>query len=90
MTLRDVSGFHHWIESESPSQRAWSVVRTFLAEVGERPWVAPSIPVVEMSNQPDYELRTAVIEVDPGIEVQVWWINEYATGAVDVVGVTFL
>lgn len=89
MTLRDASGFYRWIESESPSIEAWSIVRTFLAHVGTRPWVAPSVPVEEMSNQPDYEVRTAILEVQEGVEVQAWWLHEYATGAVDIVGVTF-
>ncbi len=89
MTLRDASGFYRWIESESPSIEAWSIVRTFLTHVGTRPWVAPSVPVEEMSNQPDYEVRTAILEVEEGVQVQAWWLHEYATGAVDIVGVTF-
>ncbi|MEJ7796711.1 MAG: hypothetical protein WKF50_14240 [Nocardioides sp.] len=89
MTLRDAGGFYRWVETESPSAEAWSVVRTFLARVGDRPWAAPSVPVEEMSNQPDYEVRTAIIEVGEGVEVHAWWLHEYATGAVDIIGVTF-
>jgi hypothetical protein len=89
VTLRDVSGFHRWVEAESPSAQAWSAVRTFLAQIGDRPWAAPSVPVQETSNQPEYEIRTVILEVEDGVEVQAWWLHEYATGAVDIVGVTF-
>ena len=53
MALRDVSEFHAWIEREQPSIQARRVARTFIAELGDRPWTAPSVPIEELSNQPD-------------------------------------
>ncbi len=88
MTIRDASGFHRWVESESPDREMWSAVREFLVLIGSRPWAAPSVPVEEMSDQPNYEVRTAVIPVRPGVDVQAWWRHEYATDAVDIIGVT--
>ncbi len=89
MPLRDVSGFHRWVERQSPNNSAQSVARSFLAEVGDRPWQAPSVPVEEMSNRPTYEMRTAILALEDGREIQAWWRHHYATGEVDIVGVTF-
>lgn len=90
MSIRDASGFHRWVEAEEPDIEAWSLVREFLVTIGSRPWSAPSVPVEEMSDQPNYEVRTAVLELRSGIEVQAWWLHEYATNAVDIIGITFL
>ena len=49
MALRDVSEFHAWIEREQPSIQARRVARTFIAELGDRPWTAPSVPIEELS-----------------------------------------
>lgn len=61
MPLRDVSEYHLWIERERPSLSARSVARTFIAELGDRPWRAPSVPIAELSHQPEYEVRTAAL-----------------------------
>lgn len=29
------------------------------------------------------------VETGDGVEVQAWWLTSYATGAVDIIGVTF-
>ena len=63
MPLRDVSEYHAWIGRESPSLSARSVTRTLIAELGDQPWRAPSVPIAELSSQPQYEVRTAALEV---------------------------
>ena len=89
MPLRDVGEFHRWINRQSPSKSAQSAVRSFLAEVGDRPWQAPSVPVEEMSDRPTYEMRTVTQSLEDGREIQAWWRHHYATGDVDIVGVAF-
>jgi hypothetical protein len=86
--LRDIDPYHEWIKREAPSQAARSVARTFIAEIGDEPWRAPSIPIAELSNQPEYEMRTVVLPVAGENAVHVWYRHYYATGKVDVLNVT--
>ena len=88
MPLRDISSFHTWIERESPSHAAERVARHFIAELGDQPWRAPSVPIAELSDQPEYEIRTATITVVGERDVSIWWMHVYATGAVDLIAVT--
>jgi hypothetical protein len=85
--LRDVDEYHVWTEREPPSRSAQSVARTFIVEL-DRPWSAPSVPIAELSNQPEYEVRTAALEVQGEQDVRIWWIHVYATGDVDLIAVT--
>ena len=61
MPLRDIGEFQVWIDRENPSRAARSAARTFIAELGDVPWRAPSTPIPELSDQPTYELRIATI-----------------------------
>ena len=88
MPLREVSEFTAWIEREQPSTLARSVARTFIAELGDEPWRAPSVPIAELSNQPEYEVRVAAVDVAGELPVQVWYLHAYATGNVDIIAVT--
>ncbi len=89
MPLRDVEEFHRWILRESPSAAAQRVARYFIAEVGDEPWRSPSVPIAELSNQPEYEVRAAALEVEgEDLPVRVWYRHFYATEAVDVIAVT--
>ncbi len=88
MPLDKVSEYHTWIARESPSKAAQSVARTFIVEIGDVPWRAPSVPIAELSNQPEYEVRTAHLPVAGEPEVQVWYLHAYATGNVDIIAVT--
>ncbi|MCP3912731.1 MAG: hypothetical protein GY713_17455 [Actinomycetia bacterium] len=90
MGLRDVAAFHAWIERESPSQRARSAARTFIAEIGDEPWKAPSVPVADLSSQPEYEVREVALEVSGEPDVRVYYSHGYATGHVDLIAVTNL
>ena len=88
MPLRDVSEYHDWIQRESPSSLARRVARSFIAELGDRPWRAPSVPIAEVSNQPEYEVRMASLPVEGEQDVSVWYLHHYATGDVDLIAVT--
>lgn len=88
MPLRDVEEYHRWVERESPSRAAQRVVRHFLAEIGDEPWRAPSVPIEALSHQPEYEVRTAALDVAGEQPVRVWYRHFYATDVVDVIAVT--
>jgi hypothetical protein len=88
VALRDIAAFHAWTERESPSATAQRAARAFIAELGDRPWRAPSVPIAELSEQPEYEVRTATITVAGEDDVSIWWMHVYATGAVDLIAVT--
>jgi hypothetical protein len=82
--LRDIREYHLWVEREGPSLEAQRVVRYFIAEIGDEPWRAPSVPIAELSNQPEYEVRAAALDPPGGLTIRVWYRHLSATGAVDV------
>lgn len=88
MPLHQVAEYHAWIARESPTTAAQSVARTFIAEIGDVPWRVPSVPIGELSNQPEFEVRTAILPVAGERDVQVWYLHDYATGDVDLIAVT--
>ena len=88
MPLRNVEGYHAWVTRERPTVEAQRVVRHFLAEIGDEAWRAPSVPIAELSQQPEYEVRAATLMVDDELTVQVWYRHIYADDAVDVLAVT--
>jgi len=88
VALRDIHAFQAWIERESPSSTARSIARTFIAELGDRPWRAPSVPIPELSQQPEYEVRTATIAVQGEGDLSIWWLHVYATETIDLIAVT--
>ena len=88
MPLRDLSEFQDWIRRESPSKAARSVARTFIAELGDEPWRAPSVPLADLSNQPEYEVRKASLTVSGEAETHIWYVHAYATGNIDIIAVT--
>lgn len=89
MSLRDIEEYRRWVERESPSAAAQRGARHFLAEIGDQAWRSPSVPIADLSDQPEYEVRQASLDVE-GEErpVRVWYRHLYATGAVDVIAVT--
>ena len=88
MSLREVGEYHAWIGRENPSRDARSVARTFIAELSDAPWRAPSTPIPELSHPPQYEFRVATISVPREPPVSVWYLHVYATGDVDIIAVT--
>jgi hypothetical protein len=86
--LRDFDEYHRWIERESPSLAAQRVARHFLAEIGDEAWRHPSVPI-ELSNQPEYEVREAALDVEGEPRpVRVWYRHVYVTDVVDVIALT--
>jgi hypothetical protein len=57
-------------------------------EIGDERWRAPSVPIAELSSQPIYEVRSALLPVDGENSVQVWYLHAYATDDVDLIAVT--
>jgi hypothetical protein len=87
--LRDIEEYHRWIERESPTAAAQRVARHFLAEIGDEAWRSPSVPIAELSSQPEYEVRQATLEIEgEKLPVRVWYRHIYATDAVDVIAIT--
>ena len=88
MALRHVGAYHEWVRREHPSPQAQRVARAFIAELSVQPWQVPSIPIAELSNQPVYEVRHALLAVpsEPGVEV--WYRYEYAPDDVDIIAMT--
>ncbi|HUC15721.1 MAG TPA: hypothetical protein VMS00_14820, partial [Acidimicrobiales bacterium] len=69
MPLGRVDAFGDWIDRDDPSYRVARPIEAWIAELGSRPWAGPSEPVPEMSNQPEYEVRTAVLSGIAAVEV---------------------
>jgi hypothetical protein len=88
VALRDIAAFQEWIQTELPSRTARRTARLFVAELGDHPWRAPSVPIAELSDQPHYEVRFAALEVAGETDVHVWYRHEYATGDVDLIAIT--
>ncbi len=88
MPLRDISELQAWIVREAPSAVAQRVARTYIAGLGDQPWRAPSVPIDELSNQPEYEVRTATLEVEGEHDLSIWWLHDYATGGIDLIAIT--
>ena len=89
MTLRDIQQYHRWVQRETPSVSAQQVARHFLAEVGVESWRHPSIPLPDLSAQPDSEVRQAELAVtgEQG-PITIWYRHFYANDAVDVIAIT--
>ena len=90
MALRNTKPYYEWVDREEPSLRAKRVARSFIADIAERPWLAPSVPIAELSLQPQYEVRSALLAVRGESPIQIWYRHEYATGDVDLIDMTSL
>jgi hypothetical protein len=89
MPLRDSTAFDEWIEREAPSDAARWVAGRFLVEAGNESWRYPSIPLDDLSSQPDFEVRQAELPVvGEDRPVFIWYRHFYATDDVDVIAVT--
>lgn len=67
--------------------QAWSVVRTFIATIGDEPWRAPSVPDPDLSEQPFFEVRSASLAVPEERSVLVEYRHDYVRGVVDLMSV---
>jgi hypothetical protein len=87
--LRDIEEFHHRVDRESPSIAAQRVARHFLAEIGDEPWRSPSVPIDDLSSQPEYEMREAALVVaGEQRAVRARYRHIYATDVVDIIAIT--
>lgn len=71
-----------------PSIAAQRATRSFLVEIGDEAWRAPSVPISELSSQPEYEVRSASLDIPSEMPVRIWYRHVYATDAVDVIAIT--
>ena len=85
MPLRDTSALVEWELRDKPTEARWLIVRDWIAGLDDAPWQYPSIPLPELGGQPEYEIRTAVVPESGGVEV--FYRQEYVTGAVDLIWV---
>lgn len=84
MALRDTEAFREWVERDRPSVEARLAVRAFIFELHDEPWATPSVPVQELSNLPEDEMRTAVLDAG-GETVWVCYRQFYGSGDVDLI-----
>lgn len=85
MPLGDVAPLIEWRDSTNPLQERWNIVRLWVEMAGQTPWLSPSIPFPELSDQPHYEVRSAVIPYSEGVEV--FHRHTYADDRVDIIAV---
>ena len=88
MPLRDLDEFLSWISRESPTQAAQKIALDFLVAAGRTSYIAPSVPILGLSNQPLDEVRQAQLAVESETDVRVWYRHTYATDDVDVIAIT--
>jgi hypothetical protein len=75
--LRDVSVLLEWSERDAPLPGVWTIVEARVLGLATVPWLYPSTPFEELSFQPDFETRSAIVPASDGIEV--FYTHDYAT-----------
>lgn len=88
MPLRHVRAFHEWLAREDPSIAAQQVARHFIAEIGDESWRHPSLPVEQLSDRHEFEVREASLPCRKEQPVYVLYRHFYATDDVDLIAVT--
>lgn len=88
MTLRDVERYRAWLDRERPSREAHQTAALFLVELADRPYAAPSAPVEDLCDRPEYEVREVRLPVAGEPDVWMLYRHTYVNGAVDVIDVT--
>lgn len=86
MALRDTRPFREWVERSSPTAEARLIVQAYIFELHEEPWAAPSVPIPELSNHPEDEMRSATLRVG-NEEVTVFYWLFYGSGDVDLIAI---
>ena len=71
MALSDLTGYHQWIEREQPTAAASETVLAFIVVIAQRPWVAPSRPLGELSVAGVDQVRVVKIDLPDGTTVEV-------------------
>ena len=84
MALGDVGPFWEWVNRDNPTYIEGTLVQEWIVDAGEAPWQAPSFPIPQLGNQPNDEVRRAVV---PDTNVEVIYRQTYATGVIDLIAV---
>jgi hypothetical protein len=69
----------------TPADSVWTIVEAWILGLDRAPWMFPSTPIQELSFQPDFETRSAIVPDSGGVEV--FYRNEYASDIVDLIWV---
>lgn len=85
MPIRNLSAIDAWAERESPPPQVERMVRRWIRRLDHKPWDEPSIPLPDLSFQPDFEVRVALLGDTGG--VRVYYRHEYAPEAVELIWV---
>jgi hypothetical protein len=85
--LGDVGRYDDWLAREDPSEAAQRVAAWMIGHLSKEPYAAPSIPF-DTSDQPVSEVRSLALPVPGEPDVRVWYRHTYASGRVDLLGVT--
>ncbi len=67
MALRDTRAFDAWSANSASSDDEWRAVRDWIIGLATASYQAPSIPVPELSEQPTYEVREAIVPRSGGV-----------------------
>jgi hypothetical protein len=60
--LRQIGALSVWGFYGNPRPEAWKSTCWWVAGLCEAPWQAPSVPIPELSSQPNYEVREANLD----------------------------
>jgi len=69
VALRDIRAFDAWSAHGGSTDDEWRVVRDWTSGLATASYQAPSIPVPELSEQPTYEVREAIIPRSGGVYI---------------------
>ena len=87
MPLREVSAYYEWVANARPSKSEQSIIRFFIAEIGDISYRSPSVQNPDLSEPPIYEVRYALFP-NAG-NVRVLYVHWYATDNIDLIVVDY-
>jgi hypothetical protein len=82
--LRDTRALRDWAISGRPSDDDWERVHRWIVGLDASPWRAPSVPVEDRSERPNYEFRVATID---GTDIVVEYRRIYNGEFVDLLAI---
>ena len=69
MALRDLRAFDAWSAYGQSTDAEWNAVRDWVFGLGMKPYQSPSVPVEDLSAQPRFEVREAVVPNSGGVHI---------------------